>query len=322
MGLEGLQGMKTVRLGLIGCGTWGQNYLFVDDTSYPQKKEGLIRTTELRAPRFSFTHVSRVRASVEAKIGKGPAFANLERVSDWRDMSDAPVDGVVVATPPSSHAELCEHFLSRGIPVMVEKPLTLDVASSLDVARLAEKSGVPFLVNNVHLFSPFYEGLRNLFLSGAGPASILSRGRGHGPFRAYPALFDYGPHDLSMCLGLGLGPPVLVSSTKAPDGDGFIHRVELRFPKSKSRAVLEFGNGLESGSEKERRFEVLREGTWLSYSSSGLRENGRPVQTRQYGSLDNAVTQFARAVSTGEVDWRFGSEVAVQSLRVLQKASG
>jgi len=47
------------------------------------------------------------------------------------------VDGVIVATPTSTHAEVVEEALMLGVPVFVEKPLTADLASARRLAELA-----------------------------------------------------------------------------------------------------------------------------------------------------------------------------------------
>lgn len=50
-------------------------------------------------------------------------------------------DAIVVATPPSLHAEAVEAAIDRGRPVLCEKPLTEDLASSVKLARRAEAAG-------------------------------------------------------------------------------------------------------------------------------------------------------------------------------------
>ncbi len=50
-------------------------------------------------------------------------------------IADADVDAVVLATPGSSHEKQLLACLEHGKPVMCEKPLTTDVATSLDIVR-------------------------------------------------------------------------------------------------------------------------------------------------------------------------------------------
>jgi len=50
-------------------------------------------------------------------------------------------DAIVVATPAHAHAEAVDAAMDRGLPVLCEKPLTDDLASSLELTRRVEASG-------------------------------------------------------------------------------------------------------------------------------------------------------------------------------------
>ena len=62
-------------------------------------------------------------------------------VSDRLEDVLAEVDGVVIATPNHTHAELALACLRAGVHVLVEKPLATSVAEGREVAEAAEKSG-------------------------------------------------------------------------------------------------------------------------------------------------------------------------------------
>ena len=49
-------------------------------------------------------------------------------------------DAIVVATPALAHAEAVDAAMDRGLPVLCEKPLTDDLASSLELTRRVEAS--------------------------------------------------------------------------------------------------------------------------------------------------------------------------------------
>ena len=59
--------------------------------------------------------------------------ANVVESAD--DLAD--VDGIVVATPTQTHAEVVERSLEHGVPVFVEKPLTDELASADRLAKAA-----------------------------------------------------------------------------------------------------------------------------------------------------------------------------------------
>jgi predicted dehydrogenase len=51
---------------------------------------------------------------------------------------------VVVCTPPVSHTDICIHFLDKRIPVLCEKPLSIDARTARRIVDTARKAGVKF----------------------------------------------------------------------------------------------------------------------------------------------------------------------------------
>ncbi len=66
-------------------------------------------------------------------------------VKDYAKLLDeVACDAVLVCTPPSTHPEICIHFLEKGIHVLCEKPLAIDLDSAMRMLQAAEDSGVKF----------------------------------------------------------------------------------------------------------------------------------------------------------------------------------
>jgi predicted dehydrogenase len=103
-------------VGLVGCGRWGSFIL-----------------RDLRALGCEVPVVARSEASV-ARAREGGASAVLADVSELGE-----VDGIVVATTTSSHAEVVEAALAHGVPVFVEKPLCADAAQAAHLAGLGRE---------------------------------------------------------------------------------------------------------------------------------------------------------------------------------------
>ena len=305
-----------IKLGLIGCGRWGWRYI----------------PSALEAGNAKVTHVARVGKALAAdgnpyrKGDVNAALSDCKIIEDWRDMVDE-VDAFVVATPPVTHAQICAHLLELGRPVMVEKPFTLDVGLALSLQKIASASKALLLINHLHLFAPAYEKLRDTVLV-AKPSRcrIYSRAGNAGPYRDYSALWDYGSHDVAMCLGLGLGNPSSVRCMRMPDEFGCVHlgcrRFDLNVCFGPHEANIQVWNG---ALPKQRHFEVLWEGTRLVYDElepNGLllRCNNNPVEVSPEKPLTRSVRAFAEAVLTGKVDWRFGADIGVVSTRILHTA--
>ena len=121
---------------------------------------------------------------------------------------------MIIATPPRLHFGMAHFALSRDIPVLVEKPLTMNVRQARMLGALALERGVPLLVDHVYLYHPAYRVLRSE-LRGKGPFSIESSAGNDGPYRpGISVLWDYGPHDVAMCMDLVGETPTHVSATR------------------------------------------------------------------------------------------------------------
>lgn len=190
---------RPVRLGLIGAGRWGSVYL---------------RTLQRLGGRFRVTHIAaRHPERVRSQLPSGVVVHQ-----DWRRVVRADCDAVIIATPPATHAQMLQACLEARKPCIVEKPLCLDVPAAERLDRRVRSMGVPVLVNHTHLFSPAYRRLKEVLTSGRERIrAILSEGMSLGPFRREtPALWDWGPHDISLCLDLLKTTPGQVDALAGP----------------------------------------------------------------------------------------------------------
>jgi predicted dehydrogenase len=70
------------------------------------------------------------------------------------------VDAAVVAVPTIHHHEVARDFLARGIPLLVEKPLTDVVAQADELVALAALQNVVLQVGHIERFNPAFEELQ------------------------------------------------------------------------------------------------------------------------------------------------------------------
>lgn len=89
-------------------------------------------------------------------------------ISDPLDaIADAEVDAVVLATPGPTHEKQLLACLEHGKPVMCEKPLTTDVATSLEVVKREAELGKRLIqVGFMRRFDTEYEQLKALLDGG------------------------------------------------------------------------------------------------------------------------------------------------------------
>lgn len=230
-----------LRLGLIGAGHWGRAFI---------RTVGGIDGVVLTRLASRNPH-SRDRVGAQCVID-----------TDWRAVVRArDLDGVIIATPPDSHAEVTHAAISAGLPVLVEKPVTLDRAQAAALLEAAEAARAIVLVDHIHLFSPAYRELKSR-VADAGGAEVVrainSQAGGPGPYRHHtPALWDWGPHDAAMCLDLMGDDPAQVTARRTEHreldgGVGETLEIAFRFARGVA-AELSISNLF---TEKRRRFEV------------------------------------------------------------------
>ncbi len=97
---------------------------------------------------------------------------------------DAALDGadaVVIAAATSAHAALITMSARRGLPTFCEKPLALDVAASIAVARTVEDAGIRFQLGFQRRFDAGYREARRLVETGALGTLYAYRLAGHDP---------------------------------------------------------------------------------------------------------------------------------------------
>src|SRR5919106_1361888 len=99
--------------------------------------------------------------------------------------ADAVVQGVVVCTPEHLHVEPTLVAIGAGKAVAIEKPLAHSSEAATDIARQAEKQGVPTLVGHILRFEPRYAAVARAVEAGERGAVHAGRPPPDGP-RARP----------------------------------------------------------------------------------------------------------------------------------------
>lgn len=76
------------------------------------------------------------------------------RHTAWDTALGSKVDGVVIASPPSFHVDQSIEWLSRGVPVLLEKPVSPDLASAERLARSVADARAPLLLGYTYRWWP------------------------------------------------------------------------------------------------------------------------------------------------------------------------
>lgn len=162
-------------------------------------------------------------AVVDADQERAAAVARrleTRAVSDYRELFGK-VDCVSVAVPSSLHFALAKELIDNGIDVLVEKPMTRNVAEGRVLVEAAERGGRILQVGHLERFNPAIRALRDIvvqprFIECHRLAPFVERGTD------VDVVLDLMIHDLDVILSLvpaevesveAVGVPVLSEST-------------------------------------------------------------------------------------------------------------
>ena len=67
------------------------------------------------------------------------------------------LDGVIIASPSSTHFKIAKAFINNKIPVFIEKPMTLCIKEANELLKLEKKYKQPVVVDHILLFSPAFD---------------------------------------------------------------------------------------------------------------------------------------------------------------------
>lgn len=164
--------MDKIKTGLIGVGKWGKNYLRI----LPQISRFI-----------GFADTDRDKAIAAQK--------DITYKDNYEDLLPL-VDAVCITTPSDTHYEIAKKCLEEGKHVLVEKPLTLDSRTSLELCELAEEKELILATGAQYRFNPTVVWLKNE-LASMGTLHNLTMRYVHGdkpPRKDMGVIFNFGIH--------------------------------------------------------------------------------------------------------------------------------
>jgi predicted dehydrogenase len=113
-----------LRLGLVGAGAIARTHVQAVERC---ESAEIVAVADVRTEQAS---------ALAAEIGCAAfdSHGAMDAVAD--------LDAVIVCTPPASHPEVCLHFIGRGVHVLCEKPLSIDVQGARRMLGAARDAGV------------------------------------------------------------------------------------------------------------------------------------------------------------------------------------
>ncbi len=179
--------MGRCKVGVVGVGHLGQSHARILAGMPDVELVGVVDTNSAQADAVAARFASKV-------------------FDHHRDLADH-VDAACIVTPTVFHHTVAKDFISRGIPVLVEKPLALNLAEASELADLANRHQTILQVGHIERFNPAFEELRTKPIT---PKFIEAERHGMFTGRSTDigAVMDLMIHDLDLLLDL-VGQPVV-----------------------------------------------------------------------------------------------------------------
>lgn len=186
---------KKYRVALVGCGGMGRHHLSL-----------LSQLLE-----FEIVALCDIVVDTLSKVGDG--FGVKALYTDFEKMYDEMnLDLVTVATQTRGHHAPAVAALKRGIPVICEKPIAINLIEADEMVAAAEKSGAKFSIHQQNHVNPAIRKAVNLVKEGTIGEVVLVRGRNKAGRKSGNEFMEMGTHVTDMMLRFG-GIPQWCSGT-------------------------------------------------------------------------------------------------------------
>jgi predicted dehydrogenase len=142
-------------------------------------------------------------------------------------INESSLDGVIIATPTSTHAEIAEGIANSHDSVkaiLIEKPIASTLKDAERVAKTLKSKNVSGLVSHSEIYNPIVARALDLIRDGAigTPRNIIHDRRGFVPPSRIPSLGDVfediGVHDFDIMARISNGPAKLYAQCSTESG--------------------------------------------------------------------------------------------------------
>lgn len=248
-------------MAVVGLGYWGPNWV---RNLYQGKCARRVIACDLDAKRRG--HISQL-------------YSGVETTDSYQDVLDDPdIEGIVVATPVSTHYSMAQRALEADKSVLVEKPLATSSAEAASLVRIARERGKTLMVGHTFEYSSPVLKIRDIIQSGElGEIFYISSVRANlGLFqRDVNVAWDLATHDISIILMLmGGRVPESVSCQGESHYSRGVEDVALLTLKF-SRNVIAFIHVSWLDPDKIRRTTIVGSRKMLVYDDTATQEKIR-----------------------------------------------
>ncbi|MGZ6227527.1 MAG: Gfo/Idh/MocA family protein [Candidatus Binataceae bacterium] len=260
-GVAGTHAARRLRgVAVVGLGYWGPNW--VRNFSQLRCADRVI------ACDLDYARCERVRG----------LFPSAETDLRFEDVLDDPdIEGVIIATPVSSHYPMARRVLEAGKSVLVEKPLAMSPEQATDLMRIAHRRGGVLMAGHTFEYSAPVLKIHEVISSGElGEVFYVSSIRANlGLFQHdVNVVWDLATHDISIILMImGRMPETVSCQGQSHYGNGVedVALLGLHFANN----VIAFVHVSWLDPNKIRRTTIVGSRKMLVYDDTALQEKIR-----------------------------------------------
>jgi predicted dehydrogenase len=154
------QPVVKLRYGMVGGGQGA----FIGDVH--RKAIALDGMAEIVAGCFSRSPENTLKTGAALGISNERLYRTFEEMAEEESKRPDKIDFVVIVTPNYAHAAAAKVFLSRGIPVVCEKPLCVEESDAVELAGLSKKNNLLFMVTYTYAGNVTVKHARELIRRG------------------------------------------------------------------------------------------------------------------------------------------------------------
>jgi UDP-N-acetylglucosamine 3-dehydrogenase len=126
--------------------------------------------------------------------------------TDYRALLDQRPELLTIAAPTALHYELARDAISAGCHLLIEKPISDDLAKAAELVELAKAAGKIMAVGHIERFNPAVEQLKGMIADGelgeVLTVNNLRVGPYHGRILDTGIVLDLGTHDVDLISSL------------------------------------------------------------------------------------------------------------------------
>jgi UDP-N-acetylglucosamine 3-dehydrogenase len=173
-----------LKVGVVGLGVMGKNHVRVLST--------MDAVTEVRV--------------FDPYMPKGEKFLGLEIFADLEQFLENDLDYCVVSSPTSTHESMAVHLAARGVPALVEKPISPTSQEGKNIIEVFSKAGLVGGVGHIERYNPATLAMKEKLEEGLLGKIYQITTRRVGPYtgriRDVGVIKDLATHDIHLVLWL------------------------------------------------------------------------------------------------------------------------